>query len=209
MRKIIFAIFILGTMKVYASEMTIIDVRRNITLSNDEIPYKDFYISISSPADLKKNLVVTAVRRISVRDASGAQAFGEIFVPVGQLKIIAVYGKIAVAREYKILSRDDLPMLEQIAIMSGDTIDTQGSFIDNSRSKAKSTASAIPSAPARTAYTNPTDAPPKTPTPETVAVTARASIPNEPGDVPAELKDSPDEAQKLEKTADSGENTAL
>lgn len=209
MKKIILAIFILGTMKVYASEMTIIDVRRNITLSNDEIPYKDFYIAISSPSDLKKNLVVTAVRRISVRDASGAQAFGEIFIPVGQLKIIAVYGRIAVAREYKLLSREDLPMLEQISIMTGDTIETQGSFIDNSRPKAKTANAATPATQVKTTDIKSADTAKSTTPPETIAVTAKATPPSDAGEVPAELKDSPDEAQKLEKTADSGENTAL
>lgn len=120
-----------------AADISVIDVRRNITLAEDDTVYKDFYISAGPESGLKKNLVVTAVRKISIRDASGANSFGEILVPVGQLKVVAVYDKIAVAREFTLLSRDELPMLEQTGIMTGDRIDLRGSFIDNSKPKVK------------------------------------------------------------------------
>ncbi|MBV2168618.1 MAG: hypothetical protein KUL82_07915 [Bdellovibrio sp.] len=120
-----------------AAEISVVDVRRNITLSEDDPVYKDFYLNAGPGSGIKKNLVVTAVRKINVRDASGANAVGEILVPVGQLKVIAVFDKVAVAREYTLLSRDELPMLEQTGIMSGDRIDLQGSFIDNSKPKPK------------------------------------------------------------------------
>lgn len=132
----VLASFVLPTAHA-ADSMTIIDVRRNITLSEDETPYKDFYITAGPDSGLKKNLVVTAVRKINIRDAAGANSFGEINVPVGQLKVIAVYDKIAVAREFTLLSRDELPMLEQIGIMTGDKIDLRGSFIDTSKPKPK------------------------------------------------------------------------
>ncbi|AFY02865.1 hypothetical protein [Bdellovibrio bacteriovorus] len=121
----------------HAADMSVVDVRRNITLSETDTIYKDFYINAGPGSGLKKNLVVTAVRKINIRDASGANAVGEILVPVGQLKIIAIYDRVAVAREFTLLSRDELPMLEQIGIMTGDRIDLGGSFIDNSKPKAK------------------------------------------------------------------------
>ena len=49
---------------------------------------------------------------------------GEIQAPVGQIKIIAVYGKIAVAREVKIFTREELPMLDNPWFMIGDSLDT-------------------------------------------------------------------------------------
>ncbi|MGZ3770740.1 MAG: hypothetical protein ACXVCP_06155 [Bdellovibrio sp.] len=120
-----------------ANDIIVVDVRRNITLSETDTVYKDFYINAGNGSGLKKNLVVTAVRKLNIRDASGANAVGEILVPVGQLKVIAVYDHVAVAREFSLLSRDDLPMLEQIGIMSGDRIDTKGSFVDNTKPKPK------------------------------------------------------------------------
>lgn len=135
MKMFVFILAIGFTYSAQAADPTVVDVRRNITLSEDDTVYKDFYINGTD--GLKKNLVVTAVRKINIRDASGASAVGEIFVPVGQLKIIAVFDKVAVAREYSLLSRDELPMLEQTGIMTGDRIDTKGSFIDNSKPKPK------------------------------------------------------------------------
>lgn len=119
------------SVSVSAEELNIIDVRKNIPLSDDEPAYKDFYLAGGSVGSLKKNMVVTAVRKVGIRDARGTQTYGEIEIPVGQLRILAVYDRVAVAREYKILSRDEHPMLEQVGLMSGDRIDLKGSFIDN------------------------------------------------------------------------------
>lgn len=174
---LLFMLFFGFTTESKAQDISIVDVRRNITLAEGDPVYKDFYIAAGPGSGLKKNLVVNAVRKINIRDASGANAVGEILVPVGQLKIIAIYDKIAVAREFKLHSRDELPMLEQIGIMTGDRIDLQGAFTDTSKPKKKREVAA-------TTVTTPVEA---------VAVTA-----NPPPVVSAE---------PLEKTADSGNNT--
>lgn len=109
----------------------IVDVHRNITLSDDETPTKDFYIKIDG-ASLKKNLVIKAVRKVTVKDSS-QKAVGDFKTVVGLLKVIHVEGAVAVAREFKLLPRTELPMLEQIGIMSGDEIDLSDSFTDTSK----------------------------------------------------------------------------
>ncbi len=116
----------------FATANEIVDVRRNITLSDDEIPAKDFYIKISEGGGIKKNLVVKAIRKITVKD-SGLKTVGDFKTVVGLLKIIHTEGQIAVAREFKLLPRTDQPMLEQIGIMTGDEIDLSDSFVDNSK----------------------------------------------------------------------------
>ncbi len=132
--KILAALFIITTSsQAFATANEIVDVRRNITLSDDEIPAKDFYIKISEGGGFKKNMVVKAVRKISVKD-SGLKAVGDFKTVVGLLKIIHTEGQIAVAREFKLLPRTDQPMLEQIGIMTGDEIDLSDSFVDNSKS---------------------------------------------------------------------------
>lgn len=164
------------------SEVSVVDVRRNITLSDEDPVYKDFYLNAGPASGLKKNMVVTAVRKINIRDASGANAIGEILVPVGLLKIIAIYDRIAVAREFELLSRDELPMLEQIGIMSGDRIDLRGAYIDTAKPKKHKVTSQE--------------------TPLTVSPpveTAKAEVASKVS------SDSPTET--LEKTADSGQNS--
>jgi len=120
-----------------ADDISIVDARRNIPLSDEEPAFKDFYLNAGEGSGLKKNLVVNVVRKWSVRDAAGAQAIGEIEAPVGQIKVIAVYGRVAVAREYKLPMHDDIPMIEQAGIMIGDKIDLKGSFTDEKTFAAK------------------------------------------------------------------------
>ena len=57
---------------------------------------------------------------------------------MGQIKIIHVGGKVSVAREHRLVPRDEEPVLEQIGIMSGDRIDLVGAFIDNAKPAPKS-----------------------------------------------------------------------
>ncbi len=130
-------LIILFTFQAFSADINVVDVRRNIPLSDESPIYKDFYLNAGNSAGLKKNQVVNVVRKMTIRDASGSQTYGEMDVTVGQLKIIALNSKVAVAREYKLLSREEDPMLEQIGIMTGDRLDFEGSFIDNKKSSAK------------------------------------------------------------------------
>jgi hypothetical protein len=188
-----------------AQDLSIVDVRRNIPLADDEIVYKDFYLNGGESDGLKKNLVVTAVRKIQVRDSSGSQTYGEILVPVGQLRVIATYGNVSVAREYKLLSRDELPMLEQTGLMSGDRIDLKGSFIDNAKPVYKKKTAALP--PKETGVVAAIVAPVPAPVPAP-AVAAAAPAP---GPAPASVAPAKPAVPavapapaKLEKTADIG-----
>lgn len=128
---------LLFSWEVFGADMNVVEVRRNIPLADDAPVYKDFYINAGPDAGLKKNLVITVYRKMSIRDATGTQSFGEMDIPVGQLRIIAAQGKVAIAREYKLISRDDEPMLEQTGIMIGDRLQMDGSFVDNKRTSAK------------------------------------------------------------------------
>ncbi len=119
----------------HAEELSVIDVRRNIPLSDHEPTYRDYYIAGDGIQSLKKNLVIEVVRKNNIRDASGAQSYGEILIPVGQLRIIANYGRVAIAREYKYFSREDYPTLDQTFIMTGDRINVKNSFIDGNKIK--------------------------------------------------------------------------
>jgi|GEM_PF-2644282 len=158
---------LLVSLKLRAEGMSVINVRRNIPLSDEEEIYRDYYISGGSTQGLKKNLVVTAVRKMQIRDASGATSFGEVAIPVGQLRIIATFDNLAVAREYKTLSRIDLPMIEQTWIMVGDMIDPRGSYSDSKYKEKKSISpsSAVTSPPPRAPIAlTPVSSPPPTPT---------------------------------------------
>lgn len=118
-----------------ADEISIADARKNIPLADDEPSFKDYYLSGKDLSGIKKNAIVTVVRNINIKDATGSQNLGEITVPVGELKVIFVQGKVAVAREHKLFSRSDLPMLEQGGLLIGDRIDLSLKVEDTSKSK--------------------------------------------------------------------------
>ena len=132
MEKIYFALLFLFSFSVvtFAGEMVIVDVHRNIPLSEDEPAYTDFAISMADSSALKKHLVVNVKRRLQIRDSS-AKSVGEVETTVGQVRIIHVDKKVAVAREYKLISRNDEVVLDQVGIMTGDYIDLAGSFTDS------------------------------------------------------------------------------
>jgi hypothetical protein len=167
----------------FSEELSIIEVRSNIPLADTDPVYQDYYINSGTNEGLKHNLVVTATRKVAVRDATGTQSYGDMMVPVGQLKIIFVGEKFAIAREVKLLSRDEQPMIEQTGIMIGDKIDVKGSYVDNHKIPHKKIAEQKQEKPAETAATvTPVVAPAAAP-----AVAPSAEAPKEAAQVPDEV----------------------
>ena len=132
----IFALFMAISNTAKADDISVVDVRRNITLSDDEPVFKDFYLSAGEGSALRRNMVVRVKRKVSVKEAP-TKTLGDFDAEVGYLKIIQVGNKVSVAREFKLTPRDEHPMLQQIGIMSGDRIDMTGAYIDNSKPNIK------------------------------------------------------------------------
>ncbi len=138
MKKISFIFLVLFFLQLaaQADDMIIVDVHRNIPLSDEDTIYKDFAISTNDSAGLKKNLVVNVKRRLMIKDAN-AKDVGDLETKVGQIRIIHVDKKIAIGREYKLFSRDEEVGLDQLGIMTGDRIDMTDSFTDSKPLKEK------------------------------------------------------------------------
>ncbi len=125
----IFFILLIVTLNAQAEDMVIVDTRSNIPLSDEEPMYTDYVISSKDVGSLKKNLVVLVKRNLKMKNAD-AKDIGALETTVAQMKIIHVDGGIAIGREYKILPRDNDVTLDYAGAMTGDRIDTAGSFID-------------------------------------------------------------------------------
>ncbi len=110
----------------------IVDVRIQIPMTNDAPRVKDYYLSTDG-ASLKKDLVIKVVRKVSI--SQGKKNIGDVNVEIGQLRIMAVSDKVAVAREYKLFPKEQAPLTESIGFMVGDQVDTANSFIDNTKRK--------------------------------------------------------------------------
>lgn len=132
---VLFSCVLLGSLDVLAQaveKIEVVDVRRNITLSDEEKVYKDFYLNAGANTALKKNLVVKATRKITVKN-QGQKVIGSFTTVVGLLKIIHVDGGVAIARLVELIPRDDQPMLEQTGIMIGDQIEVAESYFDSKK----------------------------------------------------------------------------
>jgi hypothetical protein len=111
------------------NEAHIFDTRKNIPLTDNEPSYKDYYIYTNGDSRFKENLVVNVIRSVSLKNASGTTSMGDFSIPVGQLKVIAIQGKIAIARQVSLSNKESHPLLEQSGILTGDKIDLKGSSV--------------------------------------------------------------------------------
>lgn len=129
MKTLFFTVMFLS---VFSQGAEIVDVRNQIPMSNDAPRIKDYYLSTDG-VSLKKDLVVKIVRSMNV--SQGKKNIGDVKVEIGQLRVLAVSDKVAVAREYKMFTKDQAPLTESIGFMVGDLVDMSGSFTDNSKRK--------------------------------------------------------------------------
>ncbi len=139
---LIFFILFLATLTAQAEELTVVDVSRNIPLSDDEPIYRDYIIGLGDVGPLKKNLVVLVKRNLNMKSADQKDV-GTVDTAVAQIKIIHVDKKVAVARDYKLIPRDNEIMLENLGVMTGDRIDLAGAFVDNKTTKREPSATVI------------------------------------------------------------------
>ncbi len=105
------------------NELSIIFVRKSIPMSNEEPSYRDLYLNAGGSQGVKKDQTYVVFRKVQVRDASGSLSFGDIEIPVGEIKILAAYERISIARDSKIYSREAYPSLEVFGTMAGDRIE--------------------------------------------------------------------------------------
>lgn len=131
---LIFFILLVVTLSAQAESMTVVNVRSNIAMSDEDPVYRDYVIDVKDSNSLKKNLVVLIKRKVRLKN-SDAKDVGDVETAVGQLKIIHVDKKVAVAREYKIVPRENEITLDYTSIMVGDEVDLTGAFIDSKTSK--------------------------------------------------------------------------
>lgn len=104
-------------------DFSIIGVKKNITLADDEPVFHDLIINAGANSGIKKNQVFTAFRRVAIKDDSGVQNYGEIDIPVGEIKILSVFSRVAIARQVKLYPREENPVLDIFGLMSGDHIE--------------------------------------------------------------------------------------
>ncbi len=113
----------------------IIEIKRTLSLNNDKRHYKEFYINAGTNKGLKKNHVIPVVRRKSFYDPLLNKSIGDLWLPVGEVKVIHVGSNVSVARIYKVPERQNLPEVEYPTFMVGDRIQTKKAKFIKKKSK--------------------------------------------------------------------------
>jgi hypothetical protein len=139
--KCLFIVALMLTNAVYANELTIFDVRKNLAMSDTEKVYRDFYINGGSEAGLSTGMVITVERRLPLYDNYQNRSAGDLQLKVAKIKIIHVQKGIAVARLMSEFTRENAPLLEDNFIMVGDRLDMNSATSDKEGKKADSESS--------------------------------------------------------------------
>lgn len=127
-----------------AQDLTIFDSRRPVSLTSKQTTYRDFYINGGIEHGVKRGMILTVTRRLTLYDTYRANSPKEIMVEVGRVKIIHAQKGLSVARHYGTFSRANKAVLENDFIMVGDKVDMSSALMESQLKKKKSSASRTP-----------------------------------------------------------------
>lgn len=119
------------------ADTKIIEIKRTLSLNNDKRHYKEFYINAGTNKGLKKNHIIPVIRRKSFYDPLLNKSIGDLWLPVGEVRLVHVGSNVSVARIYKVPERKDLPEVEYPTFMVGDRIQTKKAKYIKNKSKSK------------------------------------------------------------------------
>ncbi len=123
----------------FSQDLTIFDSRRPVSLTSKHSTYRDFYINGGVEHGVKRGMILTVTRRLTLYDTYRANSPKEIMVEVGRVKIIHAQKGLSVARHFGSFSRANKAVLENDFIMVGDKVDMSSALME-SQLKKKSTA---------------------------------------------------------------------
>lgn len=112
------------------ADLTIIDVRKNLPMSDSDPVYRDFYINGGSDVGLSTGMVLTVQRRMPLYDNYQNRSAGDLQLKVAKIKLIQVQHGLAVGRLHSEFTREGAPLLEDPFIMVGDQIDLSSASSD-------------------------------------------------------------------------------
>jgi outer membrane protein OmpA-like peptidoglycan-associated protein len=96
-----------------------VEIDTSLKKSENSKPVKDFYINGGEDDGLGKSTVLDVYREKIVRDIFNNEDF-KIRVPVGKLKVIKLFKKVAITRIISLESSDKAPVLLYRTVMIGD-----------------------------------------------------------------------------------------
>ncbi|MES2770304.1 MAG: hypothetical protein V4596_14270 [Bdellovibrionota bacterium] len=134
---LIVAIFMFANVS-KAKEVQVIEIRKNLQLSNNEAVYSDYYLNAGNDLGIKPGTTFVLYRRVNVIDRLGTNQGRALALPVGKIKIIYVAKDLSVARVEKLEENKSTPILEHRGVMLGDLINVGSAEIAEEGDKSAS-----------------------------------------------------------------------
>lgn len=124
----LFLLILSFTSTIYANDITIFEVQKNIPLNNDEIVYKDYYINGGATQGVKKGMVLAVFRKSPIHDNLKNKSQGFLMNPMGRLQVVHVEQEFSIARLFAVQDRDVAPITDVEGVMVGDFVDITNPF---------------------------------------------------------------------------------
>lgn len=123
---------------VQAKEVQVIEIRKNLQLTNGEPVFTDYYLNAGDDLGIKPGTTFVLYRRVNVIDRLGTNQGRALSLPVGKIKIIYVAKDLSVARVDKLEENKNTPVLEHRGVMLGDLINVGSAAMSNDGEKGAS-----------------------------------------------------------------------
>ncbi len=136
--------------EVFAENLLVFDVKKNLKLKDSDPQYKDLYINGGEEYGLRPGMLVTVYRKVSMYDTLRNKSAGDVKIYVGRVKIIHVQNGLSVGRTHSQLSRRKLPIVDYESIMVGDRLDMDTAEMDRGKPKKRALKPARKSKPVAT-----------------------------------------------------------
>lgn len=128
--------FVLISISARAEQVvTIFEVRKNLSMSDNDPVYRDFYVNGGSEVGLTQGTIMTVRRRLPLYDSYQNRSAGDLELRVAKVKVIHVQRGLAVVRLHSEFTRDQSPLLEDNFIMVGDLLDLNSASSDKGDKK--------------------------------------------------------------------------
>lgn len=124
----------------YAKDVFVFDVRKNLTMSDNDPVYRDYYINAGRNHGIRPGMMIAVTRRQALYDSYTNSSPGDLSVLVGKVKIIQASDTVSVARLVGLVSHDKIPILDVEAIMIGDHLEVGTAQMDRGPKEGESNA---------------------------------------------------------------------
>jgi hypothetical protein len=104
-------------------DFTVFDVRKTLSLHDDDPVYKDFYVNMGTESGVKIGDIVAVYRRVPVIDVYRNKAQGDLVVPIAHLRVIHTQKTMSVCRLAAAVNQKQIPVLQFDAVMMGDRVE--------------------------------------------------------------------------------------